>query len=68
MSKKVVQYTRVQFFVPGGVGGRAFVTPVDHPDTINVTNGQEGALTTEIVAYDEATETFETQNTVYVPA
>lgn len=69
--KKVVQYTEVQFFGPayGGqiIGNRALVTPVDHPDTENVTNGKP-ALTTAVVSYDEVTEQFETHNTLYVPA
>jgi len=69
--KQVVRYTAVEFFGPlhGGaiVGNRAFVTPVDHPDTVNVTNGRP-AYTTEVVKYDEVTEQFETRNTLYVPA
>lgn len=69
--KQVVRYSEVQFFgtLSNGpiVGNRAYVTPVDHPDTLNVTNGQP-AVTTEIVAYDEVTEQFETRNTLYVPA
>lgn len=68
-NKKVVKYTSVVFpYAPTSdpVGYPAVVVPVDHPDTVNVSNGIE-ATTTDVVAYDEATGIFETKNTVYVP-
>ena len=65
--KNVVHYSSVQFLGPAIVGSRALVTPLDHPDTLNVQNGLE-ALTTEVISYDEVTEQFETRNTLYVPS
>ena len=68
MNKKpVVRYTSVSFQREGGVGGIAFVYPIDHPDTKLVSNTTI-AITSRVVSYDEATEVFETLNTVYVPA
>jgi hypothetical protein len=63
--KKVVQYavtphTSIQ------VGMGALVSPVDHPDTENVTNGLH-AFTSEVLSYDTETGEFETLNTKYVP-
>ena len=63
--KPVVQY-RTNPYTRIVVGDSAFVVPVDHPDTVNVTNGQ-GALTSEVVSYDPETGVFETKNTHYVP-
>lgn len=64
--KKIVRYKEVKFLVEGGVNARALVLPVDHPDTDRVSN-EDFAITSMVVAYDEATEVFETENTVYVP-
>lgn len=64
MKKQVVKYSAL-LHTPV-IGESCMVVPADHPDTINVTNG-ELAYTSRVVSYDEATGLFETQNTVYVP-
>lgn len=64
-NKKVVRYNSVELFV--GVGCPMFLTPVDHPDSERVSNTGP-VRTSNVVSYDEATETYETLNTVYVPA
>lgn len=68
--KKVVQYTFVTFW--GGdspVGNHASVVTVDHPGPFYYGEKNGDTLdTSRIVSYDETTEIFETQNTVYVPA
>jgi hypothetical protein len=47
------------------VGKRAFITPVDHPDEVNVING-EMATTSTIVGVNP-NGSFETQDTFYIP-
>lgn len=61
-AKQVVQYESAFF-----VGDRAYVIPVDHPDTVNVRNGQL-ATTSTVLNHDEVTGCFETEFTIYVPA
>lgn len=63
--KKIVRYSHV--FGSIQVGRSATVVPVDYPAGYPVTNGQP-AWTSAVVRYDEATEEFETLNTLYVPA
>jgi hypothetical protein len=60
-----VKYSEVQFFDWFGKL-KACVTPVDHPDTLNVTNGQK-ATTSEVISRNDVTGVFETRNTIYVP-
>ena len=62
-AKKIVHYTGT----PQIINGRAILTPVDHPDSMNVANG-ELATTSIIVAYDPDAGRIETLNTVYLPA
>jgi hypothetical protein len=64
MSKKVVQYSAIHS--PIHVGLSVTLTPVDHPDTYNVTNGMP-AYTSDVVSYDETTGFIETKYTLYVP-
>jgi hypothetical protein len=49
------------------VGLRASVVPLDHPDTVFVTNGYE-AITSAVQWYNEETGVFETLNSRYVPS
>jgi hypothetical protein len=49
------------------IGHPAYVTPVDHPDTYNVTNGRI-VRTTVVEWYNTDTGVFETKNTRYVPS
>lgn len=65
-TKKIVHYNRNEdIFIR--VGLSAFVTPIDHPDTDNVTNTMV-ARTSRVLSYDETTGEFETMNTLYKPA
>ena len=64
MNKKVVHYTSV--FREPVVGQSAIVTPIDHPDTENVSNTKP-VFTSQVVrvrAYPDNGE-FETLNTIY---
>lgn len=63
--KKIVQYIGDVTIVGNGNERRLLLTPVDHPNTANVTNTRE-ALTSRLVKTQEGG-TFETMNTVYVP-
>lgn len=64
--KPVVQYVVTPFTrIVEGEG--AFVQPIDHPDTYNVTNGLH-AFTSEVLSYDTNTGEFETKNSRYVLA
>jgi hypothetical protein len=50
------------------VGYRALVVPFDHPDADRVTgDGITPVTTSTVLAYDEGTGEFVTENTVYVP-
>ncbi len=67
--KKIVKFTKAQLFTwPGTKDTYADVIPVDHPDSLNVTNGRI-ATTSKVVSsvLDEAGEVleFETQNSIY---
>jgi hypothetical protein len=61
VDKKVVHFTGEAVFLYG----RAYVTPVDHPDTVRVTNTQV-AQTSTVVAINEDG-SFETLNSIYRP-
>lgn len=65
-TKKIVHYNRnEETFIK--VGLSAFITPIDHPDTDNVTNTMV-ARTSRVITYDASTGEFETVNTLYKPA
>jgi hypothetical protein len=64
--KQTVQYL-ISPYTNIVVGQRALVIPMDHPDTINVTNGVH-AFTSEVIAYNSETGEFETRNSRYLPA
>lgn len=63
--KKVVHYivSPDNFIVEGTV---AFVVPVDHPDTYNVTNNYP-VRTSKVLKFDIQTGEFETLNSIYKP-
>lgn len=61
--KKIVHYDAVEAAVIR-VGIRAVVYPIDHPDLSN----RRMALTSVVLSYDETTEIFETEHSIYVPA
>ena len=65
MKKKTVRYSGEK---PVGVvvGQSTYLTPVDHPDTLNVSNNKL-VRTSRVVAFDEATGRVETLNTIYIP-
>ena len=48
------------------VGKCATVFPIDHPDSVNVSN-QVMVMTSLVLSHDPATGEFETQNSKYVP-
>jgi hypothetical protein len=62
--KQVVQY-RVTPFQRIVEGDSAFILPLDHPDTENVSNGTF-ASTSTVLSYNPETGDFETKNTRYV--
>ena len=63
--KPVVHYVgKPQFW--GELGHGAFIYPMDHPDTENVTNLKQ-ARTSSVLSYDPITGRMETMNTVYMP-
>ena len=65
MSKPVVHYVgKPQFW--GELKHGAFIYPMDHPDTENVTNLKQ-AHTSSVLSYDPITGRMETMNTVYIP-
>lgn len=68
IQKKVVHYNcEPNFYQYAGVE-IADVIPLDHPDTVNVTNGRV-AHTTQVlskVVIDDKCLQFETKNTMYI--
>ena len=48
------------------LGGKAFIHPVDHPDTERVSN-TTWVFTSKVISHDPDTGEFETLNTKYVP-
>jgi hypothetical protein len=66
-AKKVVQYDSAVFFTDWNGDRRAEVVPVDHPDTVRVSNGRP-ATTSIVLNSDEVSGCFETEYTIYVPA
>lgn len=63
--KKVVHYEAGTELICG-IGGRAMLKPLDHPDKANVSNTTL-AMTSRIVAYDDKTGLIETEHTLYKP-
>ena len=63
--KPVVHYVGKPMFWGAKEHG-AILTPVDHPDSENVTN-LKPVRTSPVVNYDEKSGTIETRNTMYVP-
>lgn len=62
--RRTVRYTAL-LNGPLVVGVRALVVPLDHPDRVNVQNG-EGCITTPVnIVYPDGT-TFDTHNSHYV--
>lgn len=64
MAKKVVHYIGTP--VIRGIGFSAIVTPVDHPDTENVSNNRP-VTTSKVVNYGQPSGFIETANTMYLP-
>lgn len=62
MSKKIVRYVGT----PSPRGRCVCLTPIDHPDSENVSNTRP-VLTSPLVLWDKTTGVIETLNTVYVP-
>ena len=65
MEKKVVHYDRLAGVQQ--IGERVILIPVDHPDTVNVTNGRY-ATTSKVESWDITSGRIETRNTIYIPA
>lgn len=64
IEKKVVHYVGTPH-VPG-IGLGALVTPIDHPDTENVSN-ERVARTSPVRSWDKESGRLETANTIYIP-
>lgn len=64
-NKRSVQYD-VEQDVVIELGRRAFVFPIDHTDSENVSNTTH-VLTSPVVKYDKQTGVFETENSIYHP-
>jgi len=63
MTKPIVHY------YPGHddrirVGSSAFICPIDHPDTGNVSN-QSVVRTSNVISHNKETGDFETENSIY---
>lgn len=69
MNKKIVLFTgNVMFVSHYGQPMRAMLKPLDHPDTVNVTNTQE-VITSPVLDYsenDDGVYRVETMNTIYL--
>jgi hypothetical protein len=63
--KKIVHYVGKPIFY-GEMEHGAFIYPMDHPDTENVSNMKQ-ARTSSVLSYDPVTGRMETLNTVYMP-
>lgn len=65
--KPIVHYVGTpEIFTDFNGQQRAHLTPVDHPDTVNVSNNHM-ATTSAIVSMNADTGRIETRNTVYCP-
>lgn len=68
MSKKIVRFTGNVMFIHNP-DKRAVLVPLDHPDTVNVSNTKE-VITSPVVNYAEHEDTgvfrVETLNTIYL--
>jgi hypothetical protein len=60
--KKTVRYRGEAMVLSGG----AFLQPVDHPDSANVSN-KEAVRTSRVLAHCKSTGRIETANTIYIP-
>lgn len=63
--KTIVHYKEVTFWKEGAVGGDAAVICIDHPGPFP---NWEVMYTDVVTSYDETTEIFETEDTIFVPA
>lgn len=67
MTKPTVQYNAAQGVVKLSWDGiRYSVTPINHPDSENV-SGRFPVITSKVVTEIDETGVFETQNSIYVP-
>jgi hypothetical protein len=68
MNKKIVRFTGNVMFIHNP-DKRAALVPLDHPDTVNVSNNKE-VITSPVVTVDTNDQGLpyrvETQNTIYV--
>ena len=62
IGKKVVHYTDVPYMV----GNVAYLTRLDPPDGLNVTNSSL-VRTSRVVSHDDSSGRIETLNTIYMP-
>lgn len=65
-SKKIVHYQNGAALIGPPENLRAWLQPVDHPDTDNVDNGST-ARTSPVIAYDLDSGLIETERTIYMP-
>lgn len=63
VAKKIVRYRGKLTLLPNG---KAWLTPVDHPDGTHVVN-LEPAMTSTVVSLEKGTGRLETKNTIYLP-
>lgn len=67
MTKPTVQYNAAQGVVKLSWDGiRYSVTPINHPDSENVSN-DDPVITSKVITEIDETGVFETQNSIYVP-
>ena len=68
MTKPTVQYNAAQGVVVklSWDGIRYSVTPINHPDSENV-SGRFPVITSKVVTEIDETGVFETQNSIYIP-
>lgn len=64
MNKRIVHYDDSKPVQE--VGERVILHPINHPDTINVSNTTT-VITSKVVSWNKETGVIETQNTVYIP-
>ena len=67
MTKPTVQYNAACGVIKLTYDGiRYSITPINHPDSDNVSNNQP-VITSRVVTEIDETGVFETQNSIYVP-
>jgi hypothetical protein len=64
MSKQVVHYKGKPSFFTTGIGTRALVFPINHPDPTRVTNTRQ-VLTSPLIGEVKEDGSFETENSIY---